>query len=204
MVFDFLHRFRSHLGELASEDMLLLPRQLTEELVDSTGAEGLLAQVHVSVLNGVIHKGGLTPITWQAYLALRARYEKVNVDGTWQPLFKARKREEAYVYCHLPAARRCVRPGGVCPGVGVWASTLCWGCRGRFGDWGIGDNLGRVKWIDNNVKGTVCIASLPACFTHVTCMPCWKSVEKLTNLLVCVVYRHTPSHTQAAPATICL
>lgn len=107
-MFDFLHLFRRHLGELASEDFLLLPRQLTEELVDSTGAEGLLAQVHVAVLNGVIHKGGLTATTWQAYLALKARYEKIQVDGVWQPLFKARKREEAYVYCHLPAPQRYV------------------------------------------------------------------------------------------------
>lgn len=113
-MFDFLHLFRRHLGDLASEDVLLLPRQLTEELVDSTGAEGLLAHVHVAVLNGVIHKGGLTPTTWQAYLALKARYEKVLVDGAWQPLFKARKREEAYAYCHLPAMQRCVAGWRVC------------------------------------------------------------------------------------------
>ena len=142
VVFDFLHLFRRHLGELASEDMLILPRQLTEELVDSTGADGLLAQVHVAVLNGVIHKGGLTPTTWQAYLALKARYERVQVDGAWQPLFKARKREEAYAYCHLAAEQRCVGGGVVlCRDASlVWGSgcrdaSLVWGSAPQSCDW---------------------------------------------------------------------
>ncbi len=69
------------------------------------------------LLNGVSHKGGFTELTWQAYLALRARYEKVLVDGELQPLFKARKGMEAYVYCRLPAMHRYVGGWGpVCVG----------------------------------------------------------------------------------------
>ncbi len=56
VVFDFLHLFRKHLGGLASEDLLLLPKQLTEELVTSTGSEGLLAMIHMV---GVVVQGGI-------------------------------------------------------------------------------------------------------------------------------------------------
>ncbi|KDD76532.1 hypothetical protein H632_c192p0, partial [Helicosporidium sp. ATCC 50920] len=101
-VWDFFALFRSHLRLEREFGM----EELEQALVCSPGDDGLLADVHVSILRGISPKSEIHAGNWVVHLANKIKFHwKSLVYGPPCP-FKPGKYYEALTYAALPAEAR--------------------------------------------------------------------------------------------------
>ena len=85
--------------------------QTYQPLVCLTPGPGILAQLHIELLSGILsNPKTLSPQTWTAHLANRLRHEWLPFkkgSGLSQPPFKSTRGEEAHDYAKLTVTDRC-------------------------------------------------------------------------------------------------